>query len=115
MEMKYVISILIIGIVFVSGCSINSEINLPDKKGTTWVEKHLTQCAEERKNQLYKNEEDLKELYETKYNVTIYNVKREKVRADPCEACNCLSETKLYLQVSDNDVNKVLKLNYTIL
>jgi len=90
----------ILAIILIAGCTQIQE--------KIWVGKHLTQCAEEFGGPYSVTNEDIKKFYEEK-NIIIYDIKRENVSGAACEACNCLSDVKLYLQVSINDKNYFLE------
>ena len=100
--MKLLITILILATILIAGCIETQE--------KIWVEKHLTQCAEEFGGP-YIDNEDIKKFYEEK-NIIIYDIKREEVEGQPCEACSCLSNTKLYLQISEKDKSHFLDQGY---
>lgn len=91
-----------------------------------WIEKHLTQCAEEW--QVWVSEkgvnpykfwgedtdtikEFIKEFYSGK-GIVILEIKESKVQAEPCEACNCLDDVKLHLQIYEKDKDYFLNQGY---
>ena len=135
MKTKLTIGIILlaIGIFLVGSLWIwNSQTNLPQEQGKTWVSRHLTQCGEgwqawvyERNKDSYKQpweenkatnlilmDEGIKEFYKNVQGITIYDVQRKNVRGEACEACSCLGDTKLFLQVANTDVSKMLESGY---
>ncbi|MEX1015022.1 MAG: hypothetical protein WDZ80_07765 [Candidatus Paceibacterota bacterium] len=127
------IILLAIGIILVASLWIwSSQTNLPQEQGKTWVNRHLTQCGEdwqpwvhERNQDNYKQpweenevmnlsliDEGIKEFYKNEHAITLYDIQQKKTRGEMCDACSCLGNTKLFLQVADKDVSKVLEMGY---
>ena len=107
---------IIIGILFafiLIGCT-----GLPQEEGKVWVEKHLTQCAEEWQGWVYSNydsksrDQGIIDFYSDK-GITIFNIERERINVGiVCQACDCSSGTKLFLQISDEDKDYFLEQGY---
>jgi len=130
-----VVGIILFGILWIwtTQTDIHPQVNLPQEQGRTWVSKHLTQCAEEWQPWVYQRNKDkytdtepfnkgtnlilmdegIKDFYKENYGIIIYDIRREHVTGQACEACHCLSDTKLFLQIADKDVSKMLELGYT--
>lgn len=109
---------------------ILSTFNLPTEKDLVWVEVDPVQCMENsweidwlrENNNDYGNyprghilviEEPEKEIikkYYQKQGIIIFNIKSEEYTGDfmVCEACSCSQGYTLYLQVLENDLNKIL-------
>lgn len=98
----------------------------------TRINKQITQCAEEwqewvyaRNEKLYKRPwpgnrdynnrlkaDGVKEFYKEK-GVVLYDAKFEELEPEGhCEACNCLSDTVLYLSIPGVDLDYFLKLGF---
>ena len=103
MKSKIVILSIITSLLLI-GCT-----SLPQEKGKVWVEKQLTQCSEEWQEWVYTNydsesrDQGIIDFYSEK-GITIFNLKKARTNlGEVCEACDCLSSTKFFLQISDDD------------
>ena len=112
MKLKIVCLSLILAFALI-GCN-----SLPQEEGKVWVEKQLTQCNEEWQEWVYTNyESELRDqgiidFYSDK-EITIFNIRRTRTNlGEACEACSCLSSTKLFLQISNEDKDYFLAQGY---
>ncbi|MFH1424839.1 MAG: hypothetical protein ABIG20_04155 [archaeon] len=110
----FILAIIIIAAVFLI---LSNQPNLPKEEGKTWVDKHLTQCAEDWQmwgaEKLYSHLDNLiKDFYEEEHGITIYSVHHEEARGDACEACTCLAPVRLFLQIANEDADKMEALGY---
>jgi hypothetical protein len=110
---KVIKLILILILTLILGCT---QVNLPQVEGKTWVSKQPTQCAEEWQGYVSERnlsrDEGIKEFYQVNYDITINNITWIEARGGPCEACNCLAATKLFIQVNNNDITTLRDLGY---
>jgi hypothetical protein len=121
-QLAILIILLLLIILLVSGCS-----NLPQEEGKVWVQKSLTQCAEEWQHDEYysaigksmgeerinKKTDFIIEFY-SKKEIMVYEIKY----MDPwgpgsaCEACTCLSGYELYLWIDEIDQDYFINLGF---
>ena len=100
MNLKIIITL--IGILLICSC-IN---NLDNDK--LWIRKQLTQCAEEWQTP-NSDTEGIKNFFKNK-GLIIYNIKLEQLPPQiHCQACTCLSDTVLHLEISERDLNYFLE------
>ena len=98
----------------------------------TWISKQITQCAEEwqdwaqeKNKEGYKQpweenkeynigliEQGIKEFYQEK-GIIIYDIEYEELEPEiHCLACDCLSDIKLHVLVSNKDITYFLELGF---